>query len=239
MPEAAATAAFVMYAAREAMASGLGHVEEQIKSIELAVVENPGLAFDLAKTLIEGACKTILTEREVPFADADDLPKLFRTTTNNLPFLPAAASADAEARRSLAQTLGGLSSTVQGICELRNACGFASHGSGRRRTVMEGMQALLAAQAADAIVGFLHRAHRQERAILPTARLEYTDHPEFNTYLDDSNEPVRIFHLRYTPSEVLFHTDLDAYRDLLATYEPADAAVDAVEVPLESAEAME
>jgi Abortive infection C-terminus len=238
MPEAAATAAFVMYAAREAMASGLGHVEEQIKSIELAVVDNPGLAFDLAKTLIESACKTILTERDVRFADADDLPRLFRTTTNNLPFLPAAASADADARRSLAQTLGGLSSAVQGICGLRNACGFASHGSGRRRTVMEGMQALLAAQAADAIVGFLHRAHRRERAILPTARLEYTDHPEFNAYLDDSNEPVRIFDLQYTPSEALFHVDMDAYRDLLANYEPQDEAADAVEVRLEPAEAI-
>lgn len=232
------TATFVMYAAREAMVSGLGHIEEQIKSIELAVVENPGLAFDLAKTLIESVCKTILTEREIPFADTDDLPRLFRTTTTNLPFLPAAASADTEARRSLSRTLGGLSSAVQGICELRNACGFASHGSGRRRTVMEGMQALLAAQAADAIVGFLHRAHRQERAALPAARLEYTDHPEFNAYVDDSNEPVRIFHLRYAPSEVLFHTDLDAYRDLLASYEPQDAA-DAVEVPFEPVEAME
>jgi hypothetical protein len=239
MPEPTVTAAFVMYAAREAMASGLGHVEEQIKSIELAVVENPGLAFDLAKTLIESACKTILTEREVAFADADDLPRLFRTTTNNLPFLPAAASADADARRSLAQTLGGLSSAVQGICELRNACGFASHGSGRRRSMMEGMQALLAAQAADAIVGFLHRAHRQERAVLPMARLEYTDHPEFNAYLDDSNEPARIFHLEYAPSEVLFHVDMDAYRDLLESYEPEIGTEDAVEVPREPAEAIE
>jgi hypothetical protein len=221
------------------MASGLGHVEEQIKSIKRAVVENPGLAFDLAKTLIESACKTILTERAVAFGDADDLPRLFRTTTNTLPFLPAAASGDADARRSLAQTLGGLNTAVQGICELRNACGFASHGSYRRRTLMEGMQALLAAQAADAIVGFLHRAHRQERAILPTARLEYTDHPDFNAYLDDSNEPVRIFDLQYAPSEVLFQIDMDAYRDLLANYAPQDVEADAAIVPLEPAEAVE
>ena len=136
---------------------------EHVKGIERAVVENPGLAFDLARTLIESACRTILNERGIGFDPEDDLPKLFRTVTNILPFLPTPASGEAAVRRSLAQTLNGLHTAIQGVCELRNACGFASHGSEGPRPVLETVQALLAAETADAIVGFLHRVHRQER----------------------------------------------------------------------------
>lgn len=223
---------FVMNGAREAMAGGLVHIEEQIKGIERAVIENPGLAFDLARTLIESTCKTILSERAVAFALDDDLPRLFRAVTMRLPFLPQAASENAEARRSLVQTLGGLNAAVQGICELRNQCGFASHGTGAPRAPMETVQALLAAQAADTIIGFLHRVHRQERATPPVAaRLEYENHPDFNEYVDEQNGAVRIFEFEYKPSEVLFAVDGEAYRDSLANWSPEEAAGDSGAAP--------
>ncbi len=177
------------------MAGGLSHIEEQVKGIERAVIENPGLAFDLAKTLVESACRSILTERKFAFEDNDDLPRLFKTVTTNLPMLPVAASSEAEARKSLAQTLNGLHTALQGVCELRNAYGFASHGADRPRPVMESVQALLAAQAADAIVGFLHRVHQQDRNALPKIRLEYDDNQDFNGYVDEANEQVQIFGL--------------------------------------------
>lgn len=209
---------FIMYSARAAMADGLGHIEKQIKAIEHAVLDNPELAFDLAKTVVESACKTILSDRKIAFESADDLPKLFKAVTSNLPILPVAASSEAEARKSLAQTLNGLHTALQGVCELRNAYGFASHGAGGPRPAMETVQALLAAQAADAIVGFLHRVHRQERVTLPGRRMEFEDNPAFNELLDEANESVQIFDLEYTPSEVLFGVDPEAYRDLLSRF---------------------
>lgn len=112
MVETPAIGDFAMYGARSAVAGGLSHIDEQVKSIERAVTENPGLAFDLARTVIESTCKAILSERNVPFASADDLPKLFRIATSSLPFLPASASAESEIRRSLAQTLNGLHTAV-------------------------------------------------------------------------------------------------------------------------------
>lgn len=220
MPEPLAPS-FVMYGARAAMAGGLTHIEEQIKGIERAVVENPGLAFDLAKTVVESACRAILVERRVTFAPDDDLPRLYKAVTVDLPMLPIAASGEAEARKSLVQTLNGLHTALQGVCELRNAYGFASHGADGPRPLMESVQALLAAQAADAIVGFLHRVHRQS-ALVPSARLEYDDSEDFNSYVDEANEQVKIFDLAYRPSEVLFAVDHAAYRDLLADYAPGD-----------------
>jgi len=210
---------FVMHGARAAVAGGMLHIEEQVKAIELAVAENPGLAFDLAKTLIESACKTILSERGISFDKNEDLPKLFKRVRQALPFLPASLGDDAVARRRLEQTLNGLSTALQGVCELRNAFGFASHGSDSPRPAMEAIHATLAAQAADAIVGFLYSVHRQDLVKSRTPRLEYGDHADFNEWIDDQCAPVQILSLPpYRPSEALFYVDQEAYRDLLADF---------------------
>jgi abortive infection Abi-like protein len=215
---AAETTSFVMHGARTAIASGLIHIEEQVKGIELAVADNPGLAFDLAKTVIESACRTILTERSIGFDPDDDLPKLFKTVTMNLPFLPASASGSREVRDSLDRTLGGLRAAVQGVCELRNACGFASHGSDSPRPAMETIQAILAAETADAIVGFLYRVHRQDHISRTTRRLAYADNAEFNEYVDGMHDPVRVFNEEFPPSRVLFELAPEPYRLYLAEF---------------------
>ena len=134
-------APFLMHGARHAVASGLTHVEQQVESIEQAVAENPGLSFDLVKTLVESVCRTVLDERNIAYGEDDDLPRLFRTVRRSLPFLPREASGEREIRKSLEQTLNGLHTAIQGICELRNQCGFASHGSGAPRPPLEPVQA--------------------------------------------------------------------------------------------------
>jgi hypothetical protein len=199
------------------------HIEEQVKALELSVGENTALAFDLARTLIESACRTIISERGGTFDKNDDLPKFFKTAATAVPFLPATLASDAGARKSLQQTLNGLSTALQGICELRNAFGFASHGSEGRRPAMEGVQALLAAQAADAIIGFLYRVHRQDSSRPRSVALEYNDLSDFNDWIDDRSEPVQILSLPpYRPSEALFNVDLEAHRSLLTEYRAED-----------------
>jgi hypothetical protein len=219
MPEAAGAIEFRMYNARVAMAAGLTHIEEQVKAIELAVTENPNLTFDLAKTVVESTCKTILKERKIVFDAADNLPKLFKYVVMHLPLLPVAASAEIEARRSLTQTMNGLHTALHGVCELRNMHGFASHGKEDSRSPLGSIQAMLAAQTADTIIGFFHRLHLQDRTQPQGAKLSYEDNVEFNDYVDEGNEPVCIFDLRYQPSEVLFSVDLEAYRTLLTEFD--------------------
>jgi hypothetical protein len=209
---------FIMHGARDAIACGLGHIEQQVKSIELAVFENPGLAFDLARTLIESVCRAVLSERAIPYTAEDDLPKLLKTATNHLPFLPPTASGEAEIRESLKRTIGGLNTVIQGICELRNQCGFASHGSGKQRPVMESVQALLAAEAADTIVGFLHRIHRQDRTLPPSPRALYEDNPAFNESVDETHGIIRIFEAEFQPSDVLFQMEPETYRVYLSEF---------------------
>ncbi len=190
---------FVMFGARRAIAAGLTHVEQQVNSIEQAVVENPGLTFDLAKTLVESVCRAVLRDRAVFCSEDDDLPKLFKVASRSLPFLPPTASGEAEVRKSLAQTLSGLNSAIQGICELRNRCGFASHGSASPRPVIESGQALLAAEAADTIVGFIYRIHLQEHSGQTYPHMVYEASPAFNESVDETHGMIRIFDAEFRP----------------------------------------
>ena len=210
---------FIMHGARDAMAAGLVHIEEQVKSIEQAVVENPGLAFDLSRTLIETVCKTVLRKRSVDYKENDDLPKLFRTATRTLPFLPVTASNATEVRKSLDRTLSALHTAIRGICELRNKCGFASHGSGVARPAMEGIQALLVAQAADTIVGFLYRVHRQDRSLSLTPEEFFNQNSTFNENLDKDLGLFKIFESEFRPSEILFKLEPQTYHIYLAEFE--------------------
>lgn len=236
MSALALTSPFVMHSARDAFAAGLTHIEEQVRSIEQTVVENPALAFDLARTLIETVCRTILAERKIAYSEDDDLPRLFRTASNHLPFLPPAASGEAEVRRSLVQTLNGLSTAIQGICELRNQCGFASHGSDKPRPSMESVQALMAAEAADTIVGFLYRVHRQDRTPPPSPRALYDDNPAFNDSVDETHGMIRIFDVELRPSEVLFQMEPESYRIYLAEFdEDAERAAASTDTSPEAA----
>jgi len=213
---------FVMYGAREAMLAGLVHIEEQVKAIEEAVLKHQGLALDLAKTLIESTCRAVLKDRGIAYADADDLPKLFRAVRRSTPFLPANSAHETEVRRSLEQTLSGLATAVQGICELRNQCGFASHGSAEARPRMTMAQALLVAEAADAIVGFVYRVHAEDRSWVASKQLRYDDHPEFNVELDEEAGPIDIREASFRASEVLFTMEPETYRIYLAEFDRAE-----------------
>jgi hypothetical protein len=228
---------FAMSGAREILllTAGAVHIEQQIRALEESVTKNPSLAFDLAKALVESVCKTILQDRGQTTPNDDDLPKLFGTTLEQLRVLPDAHTADKETGRSIRKTAGALYSVVQAICELRNRQGFASHGKVAETEPLDSIQAELAARAADAVVSFLFKAHRQ---YAPSAakpkRLEYEVSTEFNTFVDESCEPIRIFDLEYRPSEVLYYVDYEAYVEQLTSF-----GLEPIEEPAEAAESAE
>lgn len=218
-----------MHGAREAWAGGISHIEEHIKGIEQAVTDNTGFAFDLAKSLIESTCKTILSERGPGFDKNDDLPKLFRSAIKQIPLLPPSSPNDSKTEKPITQTINGLHTALLGICELRNVYGFASHGTDGKNTPLETVQALLAAQTADTIVGFLFRCHRQgqEKSIL-----NYGDNEEFNEYFDDVHGKVEIIGSTFKASEILFLMDQVSYIQALREYELEEMEDDSDELIL-------
>jgi hypothetical protein len=217
---------FVMYGSRAAISAGLSHIEEHVKAIEHAVAENHALVFDLARTLVESTCKAVLNERKIAYTIDDDLPQLFRSASRCVPFLPQSLSCSAEARASLRRTLQGLSTTIHGICELRNRCGFASHGTGSQLPKMESAQVLLVAAAADTIVGFLYRVHRQDPTLPTLSRELYDASGAFNESVDREFGPIRIFRSEFRASEVLFALEPETYRIHLVEYGGGQGEVD-------------
>lgn len=221
-----------MMGAREVMEVGAPHIKEQIVALEDAVTSNPGLAFDLAKTLLESTCKTVLTDRGCEYNQGWDLPRLLKETLDQLRLVPEQLDDAEGASDSLRKTIGGLQTVIQGICELRNTRGFASHGKEPSFQQLEPVHALLVARAADAIVHFVFRAHYYYQATPPSQPPAYEDNPAFNEYIDEVSGPVRILDLTYRASEVLFQVDQQAYQNHLAEFEgQREPEADEAEVP--------
>jgi len=234
---AASVPRFQMVGARAAILSGpvVESIDRQIQAIESALESVPDFAFDLSKTLVESVCKTVLADIGQPAAPNWDAPKLLRETTNRLSLLPAGHPDPAKARESIEKTVRGLLQTIQGMCELRSNYGIASHGRDVYSARLDVRQATLAAQAADTIVSFLYRIHRDALARTPGERVYYEDHKDFNEAFDRDNELIRIGNVDpLLPSRVLFHTDREAYKAVLGDFilqrdggEKPDAATDA------------
>jgi Abortive infection C-terminus len=215
-----AQARFQMVGARAAVLDGpiAEAIEQQIHAIESALESVPDFAFDLSKTLVESVCKTVLADIGQPANPNWDAPKLLRETTNRLALLPRNHPDPAKARDSVEKTIRGLLQTIQGLCELRNGYGMASHGRDGFSARLDLRQATLAAQAADTIVSFLYRIHRDALMQTPGARVYYDDHADFNEAFDSDNEPVRLGDVELLPSRVLYYSDQEAYKAALQEY---------------------
>ncbi|MDN5869793.1 MAG: abortive infection family protein [Nitrococcus sp.] len=221
MAEASATQArFQMVGARAAMLDGpvAEAIEQQIRAIENALESVPDFAFDLSKTLVESVCKTVLADIGQPADPNWDAPKLLKETTKRLTLLPRNHPNPVKARESVDKTVRGLSQTIQGLCELRNNYGMASHGRDGFAARLDVQQATLAAQAADTIVSFLYRIHRNALSQAPGARVYYEDHSDFNDAFDQDNDVIRIGEVELSPSQVLFLADHEAYKAALNDY---------------------
>ena len=95
---------------------------------------------------------------------------------------------------------------IQGITQLRNQLGFASHGSDSPRPSMDTVHAILVAQTADVIIGFLYHMHTQRRDSPDSGRNE-----EFDRHIDEIHQVVQIFEVEFWASDVLFQMDPQAY----------------------------
>lgn len=193
-------------------------IEQQIQALEDAIERVPDFAFDLAKTLVETICKTILEDMGRPADPNWDAPKIMRETTTYLSLIPRNHPDPSKTRDSITKTLNGLHTTVQGLCELRKNYGIASHGRDGFSARLDLRQATLAAHAADTIISFLYRMHRDALTQAPGARVYYEDHAEFNEAFDRDNDVICIGNLELLPSRVLFHTDREAYKSALNDY---------------------
>ena len=103
------------------------YVKNKINLMNEAVASDTDLAIGFAKELIETICKSILKQSSVEYDKDWNIARLLKATNNVLDFSPKLAQNPEHAEKSLRQMLGGISSIIQGITELRNAYG-TGHG---------------------------------------------------------------------------------------------------------------
>lgn len=231
---------FQMHGCREILGSS-GKAEflrQQVYTLERAVDENPSLAFDLAKSIIETTCKTILIDRGVVIPDdwTKNIEKLFKNTVANMEFVPSNHPDKTKTLLGMENVLSGLSTAVLGLAQIRNNEGTASHGKDAYRPTLSSFQALMAARAADTIVHYLFLAHKTYPSSSVVRRVNYGDESGFDQYINENNNPITIFSYTYDASEVLFYVDENAYRDELDQFR-AQAKASAPSGSAESTEA--
>ena len=77
---------------------------------------------------------------------------------------------------------------------------------------------MLSAQAADTIVGFLYQIHTQDRPLATEPEASPVRDIEFDQFVDDHYETVRIFDVEFPTSDILFQMEPNSYRIFLADF---------------------
>lgn len=204
------------------------HLLEQKERVEQAVIANdPALTLDTAKSFLESVLKTILSDRVEEPNLSQDMSPLYRSVRDVLPL-----NRDSDAADILKKLTNCI---VHNVAELRNNYGAASHGDdGFYDNPIEMPEAEMVAHLVDGMSGFLFRKHKSHGDPELAARIYYNDHPEFNDYLDAQRDGYK-FELdeeraiELAPSQMLFYSDEDAYRELLIQFITAQKEEEAIE----------
>jgi hypothetical protein len=199
--------------------SSADRIELAIDLIEENIERAPGYAFDLASSLIQTVCRTILKECGKDPGKNPDVHSLAKATLDAVLFVPDGHPDPTAAKRHLDAAFRNLTGVVLGVGTLRNMEGDVSHGKELERVGLAPCHAEFAVRSADAVVKFLFECHRSAK--LPGTQegaLAYSENPSFNEYVDDLHQPVQILAGQYKPSEVLFQMDRQSYQDALTEY---------------------
>ena len=184
--------------------------ERQVSLIEESVESNPDLCVEACKSLIEGICKTILTNKGVDYSKYDKFQVLVRVTIDNM-LTESDSYGD-----SLSELSRRISAVAQKISEIRDSAGFASHGQDIEHVSISYSLALLTSRITDVIGGFIMHFYRTH-SDRGTSRILYQDNQSFNDYYDEQN-PIYIGGILISASEALYSQDREAYKEALFFY---------------------
>ena len=103
------------------------YVRQQIESIELELDRSPHDAIGKSKELIETICKTILGKSGETADPGWKLNRLVKETNKLIEFVDREYPNNEQAEKSIRQLIGGISSAIHALAELRNNFG-SGHG---------------------------------------------------------------------------------------------------------------
>lgn len=103
------------------------YISKQIEKITTEIEESPYEAIGKSKELIETICKTIIKRKGESFERDWNIAKLVKTANSLIEFVPEDLPEKDKADKSIKMILSGMSTSIHGLTELRNAYG-SGHG---------------------------------------------------------------------------------------------------------------
>lgn len=180
--------------------------EMHIATIENNIEANPSLCIETCKSLIEGICKTILTNKALKYKEDGKFQELVKQTMNSL-----VISSDCY-KDELCELARRIASVTQKIAEIRNNSGFASHSQDIKAISVNLTLSLFIYKITDVIGGFILHYYITHNNPKKDNRIHFEDCQEFNEYFDEEN-PFAIGLLTLSSSEALYRQDYEAYKE--------------------------
>jgi hypothetical protein len=138
------------------------YVHKQVHTMYDSLNEKPHFTIGIAKELIETVCKTILIDKKIEVDNNWDIGRIVKETNKVLKFIPEDLQNKELAERAVLKILGGFSSLVQGIAELRNNFG-SGHGHEPAFKGLDKIYAKLAADSSSELVLFYLKIHNEAK----------------------------------------------------------------------------
>ena len=154
----------VLRARTVADALDAGWMAKAIERLERAIDGDPDLAIGTAKELVEACCKTILTNRGVPFTKSDDLGNLTKKVTKELQLVPEGITEEAKGAENIRLILRNLTQLTNNLAQLRGLYG-TGHGRDGRHRGLQPRHARLAVASAVAFIDFVTETYRHREGI--------------------------------------------------------------------------
>jgi hypothetical protein len=123
-------------------------IREHLTRLHRVAQFDPPLAIGTAKELVESTAKAVLQERGLKVDDKDDLPALVKRSQEAIGLHPGSVQPGPDSTGAVKRILGGLTSIVIGLGELRNRGYGTGHGPKGERVGLRPRHAQLAVNAA-------------------------------------------------------------------------------------------
>jgi hypothetical protein len=201
-------------------------IREQVEALEEALPDKPGVVVSFCRTIIETACKTILSDRGIAYEAGWEAPKLISETTKYLHLgQHQDGQADSRLRDGAEKLVRGINSIIDGVMAIRNDHGSAAHGADAYAPMLDSRYAEIVARATDAVVGLIFKTHLQSASKDLLTRFRYGDHKDFDSWVDSETDDIVVLDTPLVPSEALFRTDFSAYRSALVQFKQDQLSV--------------
>jgi len=175
---------------------------EQVATIENNVCSNPALCVETCKALIEGICKTILTNKNIQFPNDSSTSWLVQQAINST------LNTDETYRVDIVELGRRIAGISDKLSQIRNNAGFATHGMDVLNPRFSETLSIFAFKITDTIIGFILNCYTNNRVVSKDHRIHYSDCQPFNETFDELN-PMQF---GLSASLALFEQDYEAYK---------------------------